>query len=452
LSDTFKICPICGASNHRNAAICSTCGTTLSSVGTAGSSRTPATSRTPDYDFQYGETDLLEDNLRRLGQTYLAGILTFLVLIMFVGLALIIGPSILSRSGSGDGGEIGAPESVETPTRPSQLNFPTVTTGPPTLTPSITPPPTATVTPTPTRTPCMQEVRAGEGLYNVVLRCGHQSLDVIDLVLEINDIDDPLLVRPGDIIEVPWPTETPDPNAELTETASDATGETGNTGAESTGEVAANNFDDEDFDPFLVATPTLPAGVMFHQVVLGENIISIGLQYGANVEVLSQLNPEVSFAQCDFSLDFGGPRCNVQLIEGQQIRVPAPTPTATIPPTASGSETPTPTSTPTFNAPSAVSPSNRAFFRADQLVTLRWIGTATLGENQTYRLRVENVTDGIVYTVDSIQTSFVLPLEWQGTEDARFEFTWIVSVINTNDPDNPLFTTTERMFTWVGRE
>src|SRR5690606_25896060 len=57
---------------------------------------------------------------------------------------------------------------------------------------------------------------------------------------------------------------------------------------------------------FVTPTPTLQPGIAFHTVQSNENIIVIGTQYGANVEILSQLNPEIAFSQCDFGLDFGG--------------------------------------------------------------------------------------------------------------------------------------------------
>ena len=81
-------------------------------------------------------------------------------------------------------------------------------------------------------------------------------------------------------------------------------------------------------------------------------MILIALQHDTTVKTLSDLNPEIDFSLCDFSSDYGGPECTVQLRYDQRIRVPAPTPTMTPIPTASGSETPTPSPTATFNAPS----------------------------------------------------------------------------------------------------
>lgn len=444
MAEPFKICPICGATNHQNARFCSTCGTALAEVGATTSQKQPRVTLTTNYDYRHGETDLYEGSLQSVGRAYLVGSVTFLLVLMFVGLALIFGRTLFNNLENGDSA-MGAAAETNTPF--PTINLPTVTVGPPTDTPSATATINPTATPTPTREPCRPVVQAGEGLYNVLPRCGHrlENLDIIDIVLELNGLNSPQDLREGQVLEVPWPTETPDPNLIPTETPEgESVGDAGD--GESVVSVADGNID----APFF-PTATLQPGIMFHTVQPNENIISIGVQYGANIEILSQLNPEISFSQCDFGLDTGGERCTVILNQGQRVRVPAPTSTPTLPPTASGSETPTPTATATFNAPSVVSPSNRAVFTSDQFVTLRWIGSATLGEGQTYRLRVEDITAGIVYTADTTENNFVLPEAWQGTDSIRHEYQWTVSVIDSDAPDDPYFVTAPLTFIWQGR-
>jgi hypothetical protein len=151
----------------------------------------------------------------------------------------------------------------------------------------------------------------------------------------------------------------------------------------------------------LVPTATLQPGVAWHTVIKDENIIMIAVEYGATLRVLSELNPEITFSQCDFGLGTGGENCVVQLYEGQQVRVPAPTPTPTIQPSPNGNETPTPTATATFNAPTALSPSDRAFFTKDALVTLRWVATGSLGPGQAYLVRVIDETANKSYEATS---------------------------------------------------
>jgi hypothetical protein len=271
-------------------------------------------------------------------------------------------------------------------------------------------------------------------------RCGHRHADVLDLVAEINNLTDINSIREGDIIEVPWPTNTPDPNAIPTAPPEDSPG------------VSQRSAFDEDYDPLFVPTATLPPGIQFHVVQEGEDIVSIGFQHNASIDVLSQLNPEIDFSLCDLGATFGGSRCTIILSPGQYIRVPAPTPTATLPPTLTGSETPTPTVTATFNAPVALSPSNLMFFQRNELITLRWVPSGTLGSEQTYRVRVEDTTANRIYFGDTREVSFIIPEAWRGEDQPRHEYVWTVSVINNNSPESPLFTTEPLTFTWEGRD
>ena len=192
-------------------------------------------------------------------------------------------------------------------------------------------------------------------------------------------------------------------------------------------------------------------GIQFHVVQEGEDIVSIGFQHNASIDILSQLNPEIDFSLCDLGATFGGSRCTIILSPGQFVRVPAPTPIPTLPPTRTGSETLTPTATATFNAPLAQSPSNLMFFQRNELITLRWVPSSALGTEQTYRIRVQDTTANRVYIGDTREVSFIIPEAWRGTDEPRHEYVWTVSVINNNNPDSPLFVTEPFTFTWEGR-
>jgi LysM repeat protein len=308
-------------------------------------------------------------------------------------------------------------------------------------------PPTRTITPSPAPTntpgPCFQEVQAGDSLISLVSRCGHRDLDVIALVLEINNLSAPEVIQVGQTLEIPWPTSTVDPNLEATATVE---------------EVAQANpliafAADEGAELIIVPpTATLQPGVAWHQVAPGETIISVAFQYGADVKILSELNPEVTFSQCDFGEFGGGPSCVVNIFEGQQLRVPSPTLTPTLSPTPSGSETPSPSPSPTFNAPSALSPGNRALFRQGELVTLRWVASATLAPGQMYRVTVEDLTANTTYEGDTADLFFIIPDAWQGQDNRRHDYRWSISVIDSDNPDNPYFSTEPRIFVWEGRE
>lgn len=443
LSETYKICPICDTPNHRNANVCSTCGTTLSDVETKGAWPAIKKAKSP-YDFRYGETDLDESHLQSVGNRY-----TILLasLALFIGIAL---GAILFRPQFGATPDTtnAEPVIIINPNPNVTLAIATVTPGPPTATltstPTITLTPSATFTPT----PCLERVLEGDSLIAIAIRCGHLSQDIIPIIVELNGLPNASSIRIGDIIEVPWPTPTPDPNALPTDTPE---GESSST--ENTIEIAGVVLEQSAIDPFApTATATLLPGVTWHEVRAGENIIIIADTYGANVKVLSELNPEVDFARCEFGETYGGPDCIVQLFEGQRLRVPAPTPTPTIQPTLSGSETPTPTATPTFNAPSLISPTERQSFRANELVTLRWIPTGTLNDNEVYRITVKDVTSNLEFTADTKELFYILPIDWQGQDGKRHEYQWTVSVINLSAPDSPIYVTDTSTFVWQARE
>lgn len=468
MPEPVKLCPICDTVNHRNAMVCVTCGTTLTDVDVSGGTPDHDGANNPyAYDFRYGETDLYEDALRRKGQRYLGALALFLATIMCVGVVLMLSP-LLTRlaqenatnaapgggvveggNGSAASGNGGLFQTTNTP-RPTAA-LATVTVGPPTLTRTPTPSLTPTITVEPTREPCVQVVNAGEGLLDVAYRCGHIDYDmaIVPLIVELNELSSEIDIREGQSLTIPWPTSVPDPNAEPEAS--------GNSGAGDVVMVVGGGLSEEEIaatqavDPFFIPSPTLPPGIVYHTVSAGEDISAIIYNYDTSIDVLEQLNPEITFSQCEFGVITGGPRCVVILNIGQQVRVPVPTPTPTLSPTPSGSETPTPTPTATFNAPSAVSPSNRAYFRRDEFVTLRWVGSAALSPGQVYRVQVEDITRKVSFSADSTDPFFVLPSAWQGPErEGRYEYRWTISVVNLDVPDKLNYTTAPRVFTWEG--
>jgi LysM domain len=394
------------------------------------------------YDDRYGETDLLEGTLRRRSETALFGLALILVLVLCGGLVWLFGSQFLSArflppsatpSRTPPPTQILAATSTvpvlilatNTP-RPMPANLMTVTAAPPTETPI--PPPT----------PCSRIVQPGDTLLSIAFFCGHRDLAVIDVIVAENGLDSPEALQLGQEIIVPPPTPTSDPNLAT---------------AESTSEAGANNasvarVDVPTLGPEVTPTETLQPGVAWHTVRRDENMLTIAVTYGASAEILSQLNPEIEFLQCDFEFDSGGPRCTVLLYEGQNVRVPVPSATPTLSPTPNGSETPTPTLTPTFNAPSALSPGDRAFFRHDELITLRWVTTGTLSSEQIYRIFVRDLTNSRLYNADTRNLFFIIPVEWQGKDERRHDYEWTVSVIDPEQPDTPIFVANPRVFIW----
>lgn len=425
--------------------MCTTCGTTLTGVKVTSTNGENG-HNVPAYNHHYGETDLSENNLRWKGSSYIFGGVLVLAVMVCVG-GLIFGGARLfsSMSQSSTLGMTITPPAANNPLaivsntpRPT-LFLPTVTPAPPTAT--LTPSPTIT----PTQGPCVQQVQPNDDLYSIIARCGHRHFEImLSVVTELNKLEDPSRIQIGQTIIVPWPTATTDPNATAAPDSTDEAGAQGNTDAAITSKTGSS-------DIVRSPTETLLPGITWHEVQPDENILIIAYNYGADLKVLSELNPEITFSQCDFGSGSGGPNCIVQLFIGQRIRVPAPTPTPTLSVTPSGSETPTPSATPTFNAPSLLNPTDRAFFRKDKIITLRWVTSGSLGPGQSYLIRAEDQTANITYTATTRELYFIVPEEWHSQDGMRHDFVWTISVIDDNNPDNPYFITEPRLFTWQGQ-
>lgn len=423
-----------------NATVCTTCGTDLSRVETV-SRQQKSNGSNIEYDFRHGETDLQEGSVSQVANTYLVIVVTVIVTLSLVGLALVLASDILSS----DINEEPVEEFIGTASPRPTIDAATVTIGPPTATYTFTPPPTLTPSQTPTRGPCVITLPQGQTLIWALGQCGHRSLDVMPTVLSLNNLADAGNVRSGQQIQIPHPTATIDPNALPTDTPA-AEGDA----AIDDGFGVALAGPDESIEAFQpTVAPTLPAGVMWHEIQQGQNIISVAVQYSTDVQTLSQLNRQVDFARCDFGETYGGQDCIVQLFQGQLLRVPAPTPTPTLSPTPDPNATATPTPTATVNIPEAFSPSDREFFYSDELVTLRWIPTATLLAGDSYIVKVTDRTTGRIFTALTSNIFLTIPLDWQGSED-RHEFEWTVGIVSQNATDTIRYETEALTFVWQG--
>ena len=429
MSEPTKVCPICEARNHQHAALCSTCGTSIAEV----EPQTPQSRESPppvDYDDRHGEADLFEGSVHAAGRVWIA-IIFALGILLGIGIAVIaIAPSL-----------VGSPASQMTAApiaSPTRAALPTVTWSAPTATHTLKPTLTLTATDTYTPAPCIQRVTSGDTLIHIIIRCGHSHRGIIPTVMALNGIADETRIQIGQEIVVPLPSPTIDPNAQPTDTP------------ESAAAVLEDGLTLLAFDPFApTATATLLPGLMWHVVQPDENMILIAVQYDANAKVLSDLNPEIDFARCDFGMTYGGPDCIVQLYQGQRMRVPAPTPTATAAATSSRSGTPTPLPSATFNLPYAINPPNQAFFGRLEQITLRWVATGSLAASEVYRVAVSNIESGDTFTADTRDLFFILPPAWQAPDSQRHHYIWQVSIFDTKT-DSALFSTAARTFVWQG--
>ena len=147
--------------------------------------------------------------------------------------------------------------------------------------------------------------------------------------------------------------------------------------------------------PTAAPTATLLPGVMWHTVQPNENIVAIAFEYHTDVQVLSQLNPEITFSQCDFGNAGGRTR-----LHGHDLRRAADararanaharrsrrrSPAARLPRRRSRR-----LSTRRARSARRIAPCSRS----DELITLRWVGSGTLSEGDTYRVHVEDLTAG----------------------------------------------------------
>lgn len=456
-------CPICQTISAASVAECPTCGAQLANVPPQAAPVVQPRVESPPasqalFDSGLGEDDLYSPGLLRFPWWGVA-IPVLLGVLIVLGCGLLVGVALTRGLGIQFGQPVSPIEqSSPVPTFgfnsgptvvPDGTVYPTLHLQPLTITPTL--PPSATPTATPG--PCEQMVNPGDTLISLAIACGHQDLAVLDEIIQLNGLRSAESVQLGQTVLIPWPTPTPGGAV-----GGDA-GDGGTPDAESSAiddpgagsDEPAGGGTEATAISVVIPSPTLQPGVMWYTVQPGDNILSIALQFKANVEILMQLNPEVTFSQCDYGMDSGGSNCIVLLASGQPLRVPAPTPTATLSPTLSGSETPTPTPTPTFNAPSLLSPGNLFLFGSDDIVTLRWVTTGTLAAGDVYRVTVNNSVLGEVYVVTTTETLFILPDEWQPTDGERHMFTWDVAVGPSNglgDLASVTFNTPAQMFYW----
>ncbi len=429
MTDSHKVCPICEARNHRNAALCAVCGTTIAEIAPKegyGEDETPVAF----YDYRLGETDLAEDSLSVKGRI-MSLILVAAVLTVVGGLAAV---ALTERRLDDEATSI----QVDSTASPTRVSGPSITPGTPTATFTASPIPSATFTPTPTPAPCIRRVADGDSLIAIVSRCGHSSLDILPTVMALNRITDETRLQIGQEIIVPHPSPTSDPAA---------TAAPGASAAADSGKEQLTRLAFEPFAPTL--TPTLLPGLMWHFVQPDEDMIFIAAEYETNVKALSDLNPVIDFLLCDFGLVYGGPECTVQLRISQQIRVPAPAPTMTQISANSGSETPSPPPTATFNAPIAQSPADEAFFSPRERVTLRWVGTGRLDTDEVYRISLTNTEGGVHFEADTRELFFIVPSEWQSQDASSHRYSWLISVADINS-NTTTFETAARTFIWQG--
>lgn len=268
--------------------------------------------------------------------------------------------------------------------------------------------------PTATQGACVETVQSGDTLTIILLRnaCGNAvGQPLIDAVVRANTnmSNANILPAPGSEILIPRPTLTPVPeNFEITQTAS------------------------TDGGIFIVGNQAYPTNQPFvcYEVEEGDTISDIQLFYGATLEQIAQLNPQLNWNGCNFTLNLGGPNCSPVISIGACVTVPAPTGTPVPSATPSGNETATPT--PTYQPPRIISPPNGAI--ASGSVTLQWVSTGILKDNEVYLIQIGDRTAGTEEAFATRSTSYILPDTLIPTDGQDHAIEWRITVgIETAD-------------------
>lgn len=271
-------------------------------------------------------------------------------------------------------------------------------------TPSGTPPPaTETPSPTPTEGPYVVRIQSGDTLFDIIGRFGYTDGRVIPAILTLNpNVPNENNLPVGQDVLIPRMTYTPTPpNYEATVSIMETLG--------------------------IPLPDRLPSDteISAHTVTEGQSIIDIAELYNTTIEIISRLNPELVFRNCDFNNRSGGPDCSVIIRPGQSIQIPLPTRTPTLSPTPSGSETATPT--PTYSPPITIYPPNGAVITGS--VLLQWVSVGMLAADEQYYVEVTDRTANTLYTRVSKDTSLQLPIGLVPPDGAEHSIEWRVVVV-----------------------
>lgn len=318
--------------------------------------------------------------------------------------------------------EASASATIPSPTPTSQLTTPTaapsstpeapqpaLATSTTTETPA---PPSETPLPTGTPGPYVHTIAENDTLGYIIQLYGYDyDINVINEVVRLNDsiTNADFLPPPGTQILIPRQTPTPIPaGAEITSTADAAIGAT------RLGDITV-------------------AGVSnfgCHIVEEDQTLVEIVLTYNTTLEIISQLNRDLTWAGCNFTEYSGGPRCNPIIIPGQCINVPLPTLTPTPSPTPNGSETPT--AIPTYLQPKAVYPAHNQVVPAAPF-RLQWVSAGILRAEENYLVEVTDTTTGAKWTQITRETSILLPETLIPSDGQPHLFQWYVAVARPNE-------------------
>jgi LysM repeat protein len=281
---------------------------------------------------------------------------------------------------------------------------PTVTL---TVTPSMSPTPmtpTLTATPLPSPTPFTYVVQTGDTCSAIAA-----AFDVsVRSIVQLNSLPaDCATLFEGQELDIPHPTPTATPFPSATLSGREAT-------------IAA-------------------CEKVQYTVQENDTLSSISNNYNVPMEAIKEYNGLTS------NTVYSGLPLVIPLCE----RAATPGPTLT------------PTPPPPYAAPNLLLPADGTHFTLeDDVVTLQWASIGTLRDNESYKVTVEDVTEGqgrklIAYVKD---TKYIVPASFRAKVNEPHIYRWSVTTsrqTGTDDNGDPIWasagaTSAQRAFTWTG--
>jgi len=280
----------------------------------------------------------------------------------------------------------------------------------PTISPTVTqtPEPTATETtiPSPTPLPTLEYIiLENDTCIGIAVR---YDISVQSILLHNPRLSTQCLLSVGQKIYLPQPTPTPSPEPTSTLPPEEAT---------------------------RAACQTIP-----YTVEANDTLGAIAQNYNVDMRAIMDYNSMAS------ETVYLGQVLIIPLCE----RLPTPGPT------------PTPTPPPPYPAPNLLLPLDGASFTlANDTVTLQWASVGELRENESYKVTLEDITEGsgTQRLVDYVKdTKYIVPTSFRPAETAPHIMRWRVEVvrqIGTTSGGDPRYTSggassMERDFTWSG--
>ena len=283
--------------------------------------------------------------------------------------------------------------------QPTETSTPTVTPTS-TLTPTLAPP-TPTDTPQPTPTPLTHKVQANDTCLEIaaLYKISVQS------IVTMNNLSASCVLSIGQELLIPQPTPTVTSLPSITPNPATQTSEA--------------------------------CEKVSYKVQAGDTLGKISTNYNVSPEAIKSWN--------GLSSDV--------VFEGTTIEIPLCQQPAT--PGAS----PTPTAPPPYAAPSLLLPANGAgFTQSDNSISLQWASVGTLGQNEGYQIKVEDITDTKVEALIDIvsDTKFSIPSSYRPKDNVAHIFRWTVMTVRQTGSDKegrPIYSSAgavsePRYFSW----